>query len=118
MLDTFVENHPKYENEYDPRKLFKIIAKEKAKYEAVQALQAQAQAPEEYQWPRAANAVLLEDPVEREKARLASEAKEEVGLLGKGIHHAKKSVAHSISNSVFFTLHSDSFNRSPQKRNF
>ena len=129
MLDTFVENHPKYENEYDPRKLFKIIVKEKAKYEAVQALQAQAQAPEpEYQWPHAlqaqaqaphaANAVLLEDPVEREKARLASEAKEEVGLLGKGIHHAKKSVAHSISNSVFFTLHSDSFNRSPIKRNF
>ena len=125
VLDTFVENHPKYENEYDPRKLFRIITEEKAKYEAVKARIAQsaedrrlralqAQAPA----VNAVNAVLLEDPVEREKARLASEAKEEVGLLGKGIHHAKKSVAHAISNSVFFTLHSDSFNRSPIKRNF
>ena len=87
VLDTFVENHPKYENEYDPRKLFKIIMEEKAKYEAVKARIAQsaedrrlralqAQAPA----VNAVNAVLLEDPVEREKARRASEAEEEVGL--------------------------------------
>ena len=92
MLDAFVARHPKWGNEGDPHKINK----------ARMAAEAEAEG---------------EARVAQVRKDLEAKHLEDDRLIGKGMRH-KQSPSNHISNSVFFSLHSDSFNRSPIKRNF
>ena len=123
MLDAFVTTHPKWGNEGDPHTINK--AKMAAEAEAEGEEGRKAAAAEGRRRALEAKAEVtpvkpkhnLETAEGREAARLEEEAEDERLLTGKGMRH-KQSPSNHIANSVFFSLHSDSFNRSPIKRQF